>query len=117
MTEECPGCPGLRVPDDPLRLSSYDHEDGCPVAREEAETLALDLGRHRRRARRGAATAGPFYRSATAAERALLHGSGVGRPPTAPTFARLDWTVHEDGAVTRLRMWTGTYVHDEVTVR
>ncbi len=107
MRETCPTCKRERVPDDPDHLVQYAHTPTCRLAREEAEQLAADLARHRKRGR------AVWHRAASEVERVLIAASGVAIPSNVPVFARIEWI----GPDLRLRSWSraGLAAVDEVT--
>ncbi len=109
MTELCPSCMGHHLPDDPAHLAQYAHHPTCRLAREEAEQLAADLARHRKRGRY------VWHRPASPAERELLSASGVRGVETGELFARIEWL----GPDLRLRTWSraGLAAVDEVSPR
>jgi hypothetical protein len=109
MCETCPSCQGHHLPDDPGALVQYAHTPTCRLAREEAEQLAADLARHRRRGR------AVWHRPASPAERELLAATGVSIPSRTPAFCRVEWV----GPDLRLRSWSraGIVAVDEVSPR
>jgi len=115
VIETCPalGCDGPRVPDSPDRLADFLHAPRCPVATAEAETLAGDLARHRRRPLRAVR-----HRLTTPAERARLASSGVIPDPSdrRPIFCRVEWITEADDLVVRRQTWRGVPMVAEDTV-
>lgn len=106
MDEHCPSCGGVRIPDDPDVLPTFDHEPACALLAEEHATLDTD----RRRAMRSRALV--RHRAATGAERLLVAAAGVRLDRRAPLHVRVEWV--DAGLRLRLLSRAGLVAADEV---